>query len=377
MPTVLSVFGVEPNRIGGTETFARELSSQLGERGWNSVLCFEKSPPKDVADFMNLPNVTLEVLKAPTQFNVAATKRLIALVRKHKPEVLHLHFVGLVGIYPWFARLLSVKKIFFTDHSSRPTGYTAATAPTWKRLLVRLINYPMTKVICVSNFGYECMTSLDVFPKNRYELIYNGVDTSRVVHSPHRAVELRRRFAIPEDKKLVVQISWVIPEKGIDNVLEVARLVTAERDDVHFMIVGEGPYRAEYMKKADEMGLHEHVTWTGLVKDPFGEGVFDAADIVCQLSRWQEVFGWMIAEAMAFGKPVVGTNVGGIPELIEENCNGFRVGRDDIQLTAERLSSLLDNPKLREKMGEAGRLSVHQKFDLKTNVSKLMAVYGF
>ena len=48
------------------------------------------------------------------------------------------------------------------------------------------------------------------------------------------------------------------------------------------------------------MGLGENVTWTGLMKDPFGEGVYDAADVVCQLSRWEEVFGWMIAEAMAF-----------------------------------------------------------------------------
>jgi glycosyltransferase involved in cell wall biosynthesis len=325
---------------------------------------------------MTLPNVTLEVVKAPTEFNVAATKRLIGLLRKYKPEVLHLHFVGFVGIYPWIARLLSVKKIFFTDHSSRPTGYAPATAPWWKRLLVRVINYPMTRVICVSNFGYKCMTSLDVLPKARYELIYNGVDTSRVVHSPHRALEFRRRFAVPKDRKLVIQISWVIPEKGIDNLLEVARLVTARREDVQFMIVGEGPYREQYMKKAVEMGLGDHITWTGLIKDPFGEGVFDAADVVCQLSRWQEVFGWMIAEAMAFGKPVVGTNVGGIPELIEENSNGFRVDRDDIQLTADRLSTLLDHSTLREQMGEAGRLSVHRKFELKTNVSKLIAAYG-
>lgn len=373
----MSVFGVEPNRIGGTETFARELSAQLGERGWKSVLCFEKLPPEDVANFLSLPNVELEVLKAPTEFSWQATKRLASLLRKHKPDVLHLHFVGFVGVYPWLARLLSVKKIFFTDHSSRPSHYSPRRAPGWKRLLVRMINHPITKVICVSKFGYRCMTELDVLPQHRYRLVYNGVDTSRVEPSSQRAAQFRRQFGISDNKKMIVQISWVIPEKGIGDLLEVAKLVTSRRDDVQFVIVGEGPYRDKYMKEADDMGLHDHVTWTGLVKDPFGEGVFDAADIVCQLSRWEEVFGWMIAEAMAFGKPVVGTNVGGIPELIEENCNGFRVDRDDIQLTSERLSSLLDKPELREQMGEAGRLAVQRKFDLKTNVSELMTVYGF
>ena len=122
MPTIVSVFGVEPNRIGGTETFARELSVQLGERGWKSVLCFEKPPPKDVADFLNSPNITIDVLKRPTDFNLEATKELAAILRKYKPDILHLHFVGFVGIYPWLAKLLGVKKIFFTDHSSRPSG---------------------------------------------------------------------------------------------------------------------------------------------------------------------------------------------------------------------------------------------------------------
>jgi glycosyltransferase involved in cell wall biosynthesis len=376
MPTLVSVFGVEPNRIGGTETFARELSLQLAERGWKSVLCFETMPPPDVADFLSLPNVTLEVLKAPTNLNWAATKDLASILRKHKADILHLHFVGFVGIYPWLARLLSVKKIFFTDHSSRPSGYTPQRAPWWKRKLVRMINYPITKVICVSKFGYKCITGLDVLPRERFELVYNGVDTSRVTHSQERAAEFRRRFGIPANKKLVVQISWIIPEKGIPDLLEVARLVTSRRNDVQFVIVGEGPFRDEYTRKAEQLGLKESVTWTGLVKDPFGEGVFDAADVVCQLSNWEEVFGWMIAEAMAFGKPVVGTNVGGIPELIEQDQNGYRIKIGDFQLTAERLLELLENPALREQMGKAGASSVQSRFNLKTNVTQLIEVYG-
>lgn len=376
MPTVVSVFGVEPNRIGGTETFARELSSQLGERGWKSVLCFETQPPEDVAMFLSLPNVSLEVLRNPSNFNIAATRRLAQILRFYKPDLLHLHFVGFVGVYPWLARLLSVRKVFFTDHSSRPAGYEPKRAPFWKRRLVRIINYPLTKVICVSKFGRRCMQTLDVLQNDRYELIYNGVDLSRVGHDPARAIDFRRRYAIPENKKLVVQISWIIPEKGIGDLLDVAKLVTAQRSDVQFVIVGEGPYREEYMKKAEQMGLGESISWTGLMKDPFGEGVFEAADVVCQLSQWEEVFGWMIAEAMAFGKPVVATRVGGIPELVENGQSGFIENRRDLENTAIDLIRILESEVLGESMGRAGYQRARTSFNLSTNVEQLLEAYG-
>jgi len=130
------------------------------------------------------------------------------------------------------------------------------------------------------------------------------------------------------------------------------------------------------MKQANEMGLNSNVTWTGLMTDPFDEGVFDAADIVCQLSRWEEVFGWMITEAMAFGKPVVATRVGGIPELVDEGKTGFLVNRGEIDAAAERVMRLLDDRELRKTLGCAGRQKTHAKFNLQTNVGELIGVYG-
>ena len=68
--------------------------------------------------------------------------------------------------------------------------------------------------------------------------------------------------------------------------------------------MGEGEHRQSFMHRAEGLGLARNITWTGLVEDPFKAGVYDAADIVCQLSAWEELFGWMIAEAMAYGKPL-------------------------------------------------------------------------
>ncbi len=362
-------------RIGGTETFARELSVQLGRHGWKSVLCFESKPPKDVANFLNLPNVSLEVLKDSIDFNWTATKQLASILRRYRADILHLHFTGFVGVFPWLAQVLSVKKVFFTDHSSRPENYVLARAPFWKRSLVHLINYPITKVICVSKYGCYCAKTLDLLPRNRYQLVYNGVDLTRVNADCVRGAEFRRRFNISDNKKIIVQVSWIIPEKGIADLVDVAGLVTAKRTDTQFVIVGDGPFREHYTKQANDLGLSNNVTWTGLMKDPFGEGVYDAADIVCQLSRWEEVFGWMISEAMAFGKPVVATRVGGIPELIDDGQTGFLVDRGDVNAVAERVLRLLDDRELRKTLGYAGRQKTETKFNLQTNVGELLRVY--
>lgn len=376
MPTVVSVFGVKPFRIGGTETFARELSLQLSQHGWNSVLCFLKEPPENVRRFLNLPNVSFEVLENSTDLNWSAAAALVKIIRRYKPEVLHLHFTGFLGVYPWLARLLSVKKIFFTDHTSRPTGYTPRRAPFLKRVIARIVNQPVSKVICVSQYGLRCLTTLDLLPAERHQLVYNAVDLSRVIEQPNRAAEFRTRYAIPADRMIIVQVSWMIPEKGIPELLKTARLLVSKNDKVHFVLVGEGSYREQFMKEADSLGLSDHITWTGLVEDPFGEGVFDVADIVCQLSEWEELFGWMIAEAMAFGKPIVATKVGGIPELVDDGVTGFLVARGDSMAAADKLEKLATDPSLRRTLGEAGRERVREEFDLRRNVARLLRLYG-
>jgi glycosyltransferase involved in cell wall biosynthesis len=375
MPSVVSVFGVKPFRIGGTETFARELSLQLHERGWKSVLCFLKEPPEDVRRFLTLPNVTLEVLENSTDLSWSTTTALARIIRRHKPQILHLHFTGFLGVYPWLARLMSVKKIFFTDHTSRPAGYVPRRAAFWKRTLARMINWPISRVVCVSEYGQRCLTTLDLLPKQRHELVYNAVDLSRVIEKPTRAMEFRRKYSIPTKRVVIVQVSWMIPEKGIPELLETVRVLVSRNPQVHFVLVGEGPYREQFMKDAAAMGIAEHLTWTGLIQDPFGEGVYEAADIVCQLSEWEELFGWMIAEAMAYGKPIVATRVGGIPELVTDEVSGYLVKRGDPAAAAEKLDNLANDPNLRRALGAAGRRIVQEKFDLKRNVAQLTDLY--
>jgi len=152
--------------------------------------------------------------------------------------------------------------------------------------------------------------------------------------------------------------------------------VISQDPKVQFVFVGDGAYRDDYSRQAEAMGLGDHVTWTGLVTDPFGEGVYDAADIVCQVSNWEEVFGWVIAEAMAYAKPIVATRVGGIPELVEDGASGYLVDRGDDSAMSEKILELVSNRSLRETMGRRGQEIANEKFNLSKSVSKLIDCYG-
>ena len=97
---------------------------------------------------------------------------------------------------------------------------------------------------------------------------------------------------------------------------------------------------------------------------------------MCQVSRWEEVFGWVIAEAMAYRCPVIATRVGGIPELVTDEESGCLIERGDVEELSRKLLALLDDPVRRRSMGIAGRQKVDAKFNLRKNVTQVLEAYG-
>ena len=370
---VVGVFGLEPARIGGTELYARELSLRLAERGWKHVLCFNSLPQGEVRRFLELPNVSFEVLKDAWKFHWKPARDLAAILKKNRADILHLHFTGFLSPYPWVARICGVKKVFFTDQGSQPEGYVPLRRPLWKRLTARAINLPLDRVICVSDYNLRGMIRRDLIDAARVLRIYNSVDLA-AAHGDGAA--FRQRHGIPPDALVVAQVSWMIPEKGIGDVIEAARIVLDRVPNAHFLLAGEGAHRREYMAMASGMGMDAHFTWTGLLQNPVAEGLYTAADVVCQASRWEEAFGWTITEAMAVSKPLVATRVGGIPELVEDGVTGFLVAPRAPAEIADQVARLLADAPLRQRMGLAGRQAVERKFDLQRNLDQLMQVYG-
>jgi len=373
--TVLSVIGLDPIRIGAAEIWFRELSQQLERHGCRSVLCFASEPPTEIRNFLAAPNVTIDVLENSWELKWRPTIDFHRLLRRYQPDIVHCHFTGFVSLYPWVAKMSAVKRLFFTDHASRPEGHVMRRARWWKRALVPIINYPLSSVQCVSNYGYDCNVAARLLPQKRYTVIYNGVDIARASAGLQTIEEFRQRYSIPDQRAIVVQVSSINPAKGIHDLLRAARLVLFRESNVQFVIVGDGTFREDYERLATELGISDHVTWTGLMQDPLSEGAYAAADVVCQMSRWEEVFGLVITEAMASGKPVIGTRVGGVPESIIDGETGFLVERGDEAAMAEKIVCLLADPGLRARMGRKGRLTVEAKFDHRQNVSKLIQLY--
>ncbi len=168
----------------------------------------------------------------------------------------------------------------------------------------------------------------------------------------------------------------MIPEKGIPDLIEAVRIARASDSRLHLLLAGDGPKRGEYEQLAITSGLSGAVTWTGLVEDPFGEGLFDASDVATQLSRWEEAFGYVIAEAMARGRPVIGTRVGAIPELVVDGTTGFLIDRGDSAAAARAILKLAGDPALAASMGVAARGRAEELFDLKKNVRQALGIFG-
>jgi glycosyltransferase involved in cell wall biosynthesis len=367
---VLSVFGVQPQRIGGVEVFARELSTQLAARGAHSVISYETLPQGDVRKFLELPNVTLDAAPHFWRFDLARARQMHALLRRHRPDILHLYFTGFLSPYPWVARLNGVRRVYFTDQGSQPEDYVATLRPAWKRAAARALNAHLDGVICISDYNARGMVERGLIDAARVRRIYNSVDLSARHGEP---AAFRARHGIPADALVAAQASWMIPEKGIADLIEAARIVCAREPRAHFVMAGEGAHRKQFMEAARD--LSSRFTWTGLVQNPTAEGLYAAADVVCQVSRWEEAFGWVIAEAMSVERPIVATRVGGIPELVEDGVTGFVVKKRDPEAIADRVLRLFADEPQRRRMGAAGRKAAEQKFDLRRNVAEVVELY--
>jgi glycosyltransferase involved in cell wall biosynthesis len=285
MSVYFSLLGLAPSRIGGTEVFARELSLQLDKAGWHSVLCFLREPKGVVRDYLTLPNVSLEVMPATGVPGLADVPRGFELFRKYKPEIVHLQYVALLSPWPWLAQVTGARRIYLTDHTSRPNGYVAGVWPAWKRLVTSVFTAPLDGILTVSDYGDRCMRGLNLMRGDRVRRIYNGIDL-RASGDGHG---FRRLYGIEEGSPLVVQVCNMIREKGVDDLLDAARIVLTECPAARFALVGTGRLRAEFTQRAQSLAISHAVIFTDVVIDPVRSGAYAAADIVCQVSRWEEV----------------------------------------------------------------------------------------
>jgi glycosyltransferase involved in cell wall biosynthesis len=243
------------------------------------------------------------------------------------------------------------RQIFFNDHSSRPEGQAAAPLGLSKRIVGRVVTAPLTAIVSVSDFTRRTGDALGV-TSVRNIVVNNGVEAHEI--NPRRRVEFRRRYSIYSYDIVITQVCWMVKEKGVEVMLHAAAELLRKRSGVHFLFVGEGPNLEKYKTLAKALGIERAVTFTGLISNPTGMGVFDASDIYCQASIWQEASGLGVLEAMSFKLPVIASNTGGLSENVQNGKSGILVSVGDSGEICAALERLLTDADLRRNMGETG-----------------------
>jgi glycosyltransferase involved in cell wall biosynthesis len=230
-------------------------------------------------------------------------------------------------------------------------------------------------LIAVSKYTVNELTELYGINKNKIYVIYNGVDIERFKPRSNR-IELRRELGLDPDKKVVLFVGRLYHRKGLETLLKSVPLVLKEFSNVKFVISGTGFKQKEESLRnlAKELDIEDHVTFLGYVPDNKLPLLYSASDIFV-LPAIYENFPFAILEAQATGLPVISTNVGGIPEFLVDNENGFVIEpRDPIQLT-QKVLTLLQNQRLAKEMGDLGRKLIEEKFDWRLITRQVIDLY--
>lgn len=215
-----------------------------------------------------------------------------------------------------------------------------------------------------------------IIPPQIIDVIPFGADLARFRPRLSAKAQARRVFHLSQRRKIIAVLGRFDPQKGQEYLLRAAPFILKKQPTAHFALIGEETrgeqgYLQHLRSIVRDLQLSNHVQFL-----PFTEEVprlLCALDLVV-LPSHSETFGYLAVEAMAMGLPVVGTNAGGLPEIIEEGKTGFLVPPQDSMRLGERIVQILENATLYRSMSRLGRQRVLQLFDFGKNVDAFEAV---
>ena len=199
-------------------------------------------------------------------------------------------------------------------------------------LIRRLLQYTLTsadKVIAVSHALKEAIATLGI-PEEKIFVVPNGVDPQKMRPIPKQ--EARRTLSLPKDKRILLSVGNLTPNKGFDLVIKALKVLLEEcrEKNLYLVIVGEGPHRAVLQKLVALMNLQDHVFLAGLKPHNDLYLWYSAADLFC-LASAQEGWPNVVLESISCETPVVATPVGGIPEIIRSDKIGLLAHREALK----------------------------------------------
>jgi glycosyltransferase involved in cell wall biosynthesis len=344
----------------GAEKHVLLLSRTLAERGHSVVaICppgewlpreFESSGIQTI----QMPMVGLQSFRAMRRIGRISRQRGIDVIHTHLTRATYVGYMaGLLARVPVISSLHVVNADFVLRRFSGRRGH---------------------KFIAVSDHVRNAMVAKGTAPE-RVVTVYNGTDLAREdFPAIQGTLSVRAELNLPADSELIGLFGRVRPEKGQAIVIDAAREIIRRRPRAYIVFVGhaEPEYQQQLWEQAVSSGVEDRLRFTGNRDDV--PRLMQAMDVVT-LPSLTEACPMVVIEAMAMGKAVVGTRVGGTAELIEDQTTGLLVSRTP-QEVGEALCAMLENPARREAMGLAGRERARRYFSAQAMTENIERLYS-
>ncbi len=229
-------------------------------------------------------------------------------------------------------------------------------------------------IIAVSNFTKAYLTNRMGVASQKIELIYNGVNLDRFKEQ-QKSTDLLDRYGL-EEKRVILTVGRLVERKGIDLVIRSIPKIVSRFPDIHYLIVGDGPYRSALEQLAQETGVADRVTFAGLVDDNELVGHYALCDVFVMPNRElpdgdTEGFGLVFLEANACGKPVIAGKAGGTSDAVRDEYNGLLVDGTNLDEIATAVIRILADEQLYARL-RAGGLEFARTSDSRSRAQQFL-----
>lgn len=364
-----------PPWIGGAETYISSVAKGLKKRGHDVTLYCSERPLQAGERFED----GIRVVRMRTPFRVYSTPITVipTSLLTENYDVIHANFPGpyLAGISAWIAEATNTPSVL-TWHNDLPPFASVAG------VLVKLHDKFSGAYL---NLYKRIISTTNVYARNsptlrRYSskvvVIHNGVDTTRF-NPKLKGDSVREKYGLKDSKValFVGALTTWHAYKGVDVLLRAFKQVCETVDEVKLLIVGGGNLSEEYKALANQLGVASNVVFAGQIDESELANYYAACDFAVLPSRdSSEGFGLVLMEAMATGKAVIGSRVGGVVEVIRDGFNGILVEPDNVSDLARAIRSLFTDDAVRVLMGCNGLMFAEQN-DWSLVAKKLESLY--
>ena len=359
------------SKIGGTEKMILSLAKGLDKEKYEVTVCtlLGRGPLIEEAKKSGVRAVSLNM---KGKWDISVIPRFFSFLRKHRIDILHtyLYHANILGRI--LGRLAGVPIIISSQRTTE--FYGQKKSDRWRRGYRIFLDKWTSRFCCLIISNSEA---------GRRFLIEEGIDPAKII-TIHNGVDLdqftvriapgekKRRYGLRQDSMLVGIIANLTEVKGHKYFLQAAREVLKSIPQAEFLIVGDGPLREDLGGLSKNLGISAGVNFMGFRQDI--PEILSILNVFVLSSLW-EGFPVSILEAMAAGKPVIASKVGGIPEAVIDEKTGILVPPEDEKALAGAIEFLLNKGKIASEMGMAGRRRAEEHFSLQRMTGEIEAAY--